>query len=84
MPRFSNILARGLIRCRNAFLFFAVCAVIFPAIAQRPMKTLLVGIDHRSIISLDGDWHLVLLPVCSASAQSLSCAIANVTGPRAK
>jgi beta-glucuronidase len=60
MTRFSNIFARGLIRCRNAFLFFAVCAVIFPALAQQPMKTLLVGVDHRSIISLDGDWHYLV------------------------
>jgi beta-glucuronidase len=30
------------------------------ALAQPPMKTLLVGVDHRSVTSLNGDWHYLV------------------------
>jgi beta-glucuronidase len=28
--------------------------------AQQPLKTLLVGVDHRAVTSLDGDWHYLV------------------------
>jgi len=28
--------------------------------AQQPLETLLVGVDHRSVVSLDGDWHYLV------------------------
>jgi beta-glucuronidase len=30
------------------------------ASCQQPLQTLLVGVDHRSVISLDGDWHYLV------------------------
>jgi beta-glucuronidase len=30
------------------------------AVAQQPLKTLLVGVDHRTVTSLDGDWHYLV------------------------
>src|ERR1035437_1259054 len=30
------------------------------AVAQPPLKTLLVGVDHRTVTSLDGDWHYLV------------------------
>lgn len=39
---------------------FAVCAMMGAAAAQRP--TLLVDVDHRNTISLDGDWHTIVDP----------------------
>src|SRR5450756_763520 len=36
------------------------CALALPLIAQAPMKTLLVGVDHRSAMSLNGDWHYLI------------------------
>lgn len=60
MTRFSEISASGRMSCLNAFLSFACCAVAASALAQQPMKTLLVGVDHRSVTSLDGDWHYLV------------------------
>jgi beta-glucuronidase len=34
--------------------------VTLVAPAQQPLRTLLVGLDHRSVISLDGDWHYLV------------------------
>ena len=31
-----------------------------PAAAQQPLQTLLVGVDRRSVTSLDGDWHYLV------------------------
>ncbi len=31
-----------------------------PALGQQPFQTLLVGIDHRTVTSLDGDWHYLV------------------------
>jgi len=36
------------------------CAVALPVAAQQPMKTLLVGVDHRTVTSLNGDWHYLV------------------------
>jgi beta-glucuronidase len=60
MTRFSKISAGGTMGCRNAFLSFACCVVTVSALAQQPMKTLLVGVDHRSVTSLNGDWHYLV------------------------
>lgn len=45
----------------------AVCLVAFvclgmtlPAFGQQPFQTLLVGVDHRTVTSLDGDWHYLV------------------------
>jgi beta-glucuronidase len=53
MVYFLNIL-------RNAFVLFACYAVTLTLLAQQPLKTLLVGIDHRSVLSLNGDWHYLV------------------------
>jgi beta-glucuronidase len=43
-----------------------VAAILFclglmlPAWGQQPLQTLLVGIDHRSVSSLNGDWHYLV------------------------
>jgi beta-glucuronidase len=37
------------------------CALLaLPANAQQPLQTLLVGVDHRTVTSLDGDWHYLV------------------------
>lgn len=41
-----------------AFTFVAEAA----AFAQQPLKTLLVGVDHRTVSSLDGPWHYLVDP----------------------
>jgi beta-glucuronidase len=44
------------------------CVVLFCclngllAVAQAPLKTLLVGVDRRSVTSLNGDWHYLVDP----------------------
>ncbi|SRR6266702_2057712 len=36
-------------------------AVALPVVAQQPpLKTLLVGVDHRNMMSLNGDWHYLV------------------------
>ena len=45
---------------RNVFASFACYAVLAPALAQQPMKTLLVGVDHRTVMSLNGEWHYLV------------------------
>jgi beta-glucuronidase len=60
MTRFSKIFAGGCTGFRDAFVSFACCAVTLSAVAQQPMKTLLVGVDHRSVNSLNGDWHYLV------------------------
>ena len=35
-------------------------ALSVPALAQQQFKTLLVGVDHRTVISLDGPWHYLV------------------------
>lgn len=49
---------------RNLRLFFA-SAFLVPfgtvfAFTQQPLKTLLVDVDHRPSISLDGEWHYLV------------------------
>jgi len=37
-----------------------VCCTTVIADAQQPLKTLLVGVDHRTVTSLNGDWHYLV------------------------
>jgi beta-glucuronidase len=61
MACFWKISAAAPIGCRSAFVVIcAYCALLLPAIAQQPMKTLLVGVDHRSVMSLNGEWHYLV------------------------
>jgi beta-glucuronidase len=39
-------------------VLFALC--VLPLAAQQPLQTLLVGVDHRNVVSLDGDWHYLI------------------------
>ena len=39
----------------SSFLFSASTAL-----AQTPLRTLLVGVDHRNTVSLNGDWHYLV------------------------
>ncbi len=34
--------------------------LMLPALGQQPLQTLLVGIDHRTVTSLNGDWHYLV------------------------
>ena len=43
-----------------AGVFFACAILLQPATGQQPMKTLLVGLDQRSIMSLNGPWHYLV------------------------
>jgi beta-glucuronidase len=60
MTCFSRIFSRRPIGFRNVFASFACCVVMLPALAQQPMKTLLVGVDRRSVMSLNGEWHYLV------------------------
>src|SRR5260370_14760236 len=52
--------------CTPRSLFGKICVLLFcslcgmEAVAQLPLKTLLVGLDHRSVTSLNGDWHYLV------------------------
>ena len=38
-----------------------MCVMLaIPAVAQQPLRTLLVGVDHRKVDSLDGPWHYLV------------------------
>lgn len=45
---------------RLAVLSIALCVFTVFSFAQQPLRTLLVGVDHRTVISLDGDWHYLV------------------------
>jgi beta-glucuronidase len=55
-PRVSKFLHAGL---QSAILL--CCGLLAqPSSAQQPFQTLLVGVDHRTVTSLDGDWHYLV------------------------
>lgn len=56
----SKMFAGGRVIRRYAIAWFAFCAVTLPAFAQQAPPTLLVGVDHRSVISLNGNWHYLV------------------------
>ena len=51
---------RRWLTCR--VLSFAACITVMvgAAAAQAPLRTLLVGVDHRRVTSLDGAWHYLV------------------------
>ena len=53
--------ARGRMKavCKLA-LWAAMGCFAFAGAAQQPLKTLLVGVDHRVVTSLNGDWHYLV------------------------
>jgi len=53
---------------RTALLFLSAATIVC---GQQPFQTLLVGVDHRSVTSLNGDWHYL---VDQAPAQALYAA----------
>jgi beta-glucuronidase len=51
----------GLQRAARSFSRkFALCFFAAMLSAQQPLRTLLVGVDHRSVTSLDGEWHYLV------------------------
>ncbi len=60
MIRFSSISAGGWTALSKTCVSLACCALTLSAIAQQPLQTLLVGVDHRSVTSLDGNWHYLV------------------------
>src|ERR1700685_2980072 len=50
---------RGVVGTPLAVLFIGL-ALAVPAVGQRPLQTLLVGLDHRSVTSLNGNWHYLV------------------------
>lgn len=52
-----------LVRSSALFLSFGTSLLLgvgSAAAAQQPLQTLLVGVDHRSVQSLDGPWHFLV------------------------
>ncbi|MEG9434665.1 beta-glucuronidase [Edaphobacter sp. HDX4] len=45
--------------CNTVIVSFA-CWTALSAQTQAPLKTLLVGVDHRTTVSLNGDWHYLV------------------------
>jgi len=44
----------------GSVLMFGCLAFMIPASGQQPLRTLLVGVDRRTVTSLDGDWHYLV------------------------
>jgi beta-glucuronidase len=59
MTGFPIFSGRALVR-RIASTSLACCVLALPGFTQEPLKTLLVGVDHRSVTSLNGDWHYLV------------------------
>ena len=57
---YASIVALERVRSLSAFLLFVCGAFIPVALAQTPLETLLVGVDHRAVTSLNGDWHYLV------------------------
>ncbi|HEY4355757.1 MAG TPA: glycoside hydrolase family 2 TIM barrel-domain containing protein [Acidobacteriaceae bacterium] len=49
---------------KNALRSFAILTACLgaacPVFGQQPLQTILVGLDHRSVTSLNGDWHYLV------------------------
>jgi beta-glucuronidase len=45
---------------RNVAAAIAFLGSMLPALGQQPFQTLLVGLDHRPITSLNGNWHYLV------------------------
>jgi beta-glucuronidase len=59
MNCFSIVLLER-VRSLSASLLFVCWAFASVRLAQQPLKTLLVGVDHRAVTSLNGDWHYLV------------------------
>lgn len=49
--------------CVNRRAISILCACLgvgIPVLGQQPFQTLLVGVDHRHVTNLDGDWHYLV------------------------
>lgn len=53
-----SVLLNRLFPHMGVIFSLSCCAMLTHA--QQPLKTLLVGVDHRSVTSLDGDWHYLV------------------------
>src|SRR5579863_6404325 len=54
---------RFALRLMSVLTFAFLLSFLFAsrsALAQQPLKTLLVDMDHRPATSLDGDWHYLV------------------------
>ena len=60
MAHYSRILTEGNKAVGGVIVLLAFCVFTSSAVAQQPMRTLLVGVDHRSVTSLNGDWHYLV------------------------
>jgi beta-glucuronidase len=57
----SSVRATGLgASFLGSVLMFGCLAFTIPASGQQPLQTLLVGVDRRTVTSLDGDWHYLV------------------------
>lgn len=46
--------------CSRVVLLIGMGTVTVAGVAQQPLETLLVGVDHRAVTSLDGSWHYLV------------------------
>ena len=59
----THLLNRSALLClplRNFATLLLFLGMVLPALGQQPLQTLLVGIDHRTVTSLNGDWHYLV------------------------
>jgi len=56
----SNRSAVSCLVPRNIATLLLCLGLMLPALGQRPLQTLLVGIDHRTVTSLNGEWHYLI------------------------
>jgi beta-glucuronidase len=45
---------------RSVVTLLLCLGLMLPALGQQPFQTILVGIDHRNVTSLNGDWHYLV------------------------
>jgi beta-glucuronidase len=60
MIQLSNRSALLCLGPRNIATLLLCLGLMLPALGQQPLQTLLVGIDHRTVTSLNGDWHYLV------------------------
>jgi beta-glucuronidase len=46
--------------CGIVTILLGFLLVVSSALGQQPLQTLLVGVDRRTVVSLDGDWHYLV------------------------
>jgi len=56
----SSRLAKYLRGICGPIVFVGCLSLGSTAFGQQPLQTLLVGVDQRSVVSLDGDWHYLV------------------------